>query len=84
MAKRKRKVSLEHQFENLPRLIQILLLLIPFVNWITEIIVRWSHASRKDSLFKYFIAIVVTFFGLVFGWVDVVWCLLFKHLIFCN
>ena len=63
MAKRKRKVSLEHQFENLPRLVQILLLLIPIVNWITEIIVRWSHASRKDSLFKYFIAIVVTFFG---------------------
>ena len=54
MAK-KRKQSLEKRFENLPRLIQILLLFIPFVNWVTEVVVRWSHASRKDSLFKYFI-----------------------------
>ena len=54
MAKKRRK-SLEKRFENLPRLIQILLLFIPFVNWVTEVVVRWSHASRKDSLFKYFI-----------------------------
>ena len=83
MAK-KRKQSLEQRFEKLPRLIQILLLLIPFVNWITEIVVRWSHAARKDNLFKYIVAIVVTFFGLVFGWIDLLWCLLFKHLIFCD
>ena len=82
--KRKRKMSIEKQFENLPRLIQVLLLFLPFVNWIKEIVVRWSHAARKDTLFKYLIAILVTFFGLFIGWVDAIWCLLFKSLLLCN
>lgn len=75
---------MEKWFEKQSRLIQILLLLIPFLNWIIEVLVRWDHAFRKGSLFKYLIAILVTFVGLVFGWVDLVWCLLFKHLIFCD
>lgn len=68
-------------FNNLPRLVQIILLVIPGVNWITEIIVRWSHALNTKSFLSLVAAIVVTFTGIVVGWVDVVWCLLFKHLI---
>ena len=75
---------MEKWFESQNRLVQLIILLIPGINWIVEIGVRWSHALRKDSLFKYLIAILVTFFGLVFGWIDLVWCLLFKHLIFCD
>jgi len=75
---------MERWFEKLPRILQVILLLIPGVNWVIEVLVRWNHAARKNSLFKYLIAIIVTVFGLVFGWVDVVWCLLFKHMIFCN
>ena len=75
---------MEKWFEKQSRIVQILLLLIPGVNWVVEILVRWSHALRKGSLFKYLIAILVTFAGLVFGWVDLVWCLLFKRLIFCK
>ena len=75
---------MEKWFESQNRLVQLIILLIPGINWIVEIGVRWSHALRKDSLFKYLIAILVTFFGLVFGWLDLVWCLLFKHLIFCD
>lgn len=75
---------MEKWFEKQSRLVQILLLLIPGVNWVVEVLVRWSHALRKGSLVKYLIAIFVTFFGIVVGWVDVVWCLLFKHLIFCD
>jgi hypothetical protein len=71
---------MEKWFEKLPRILQVILLLIPGVNWVIEVLVRWNHAARKKSLFKYLIAIIVTVFGLVFGWVDVVWCLLFKHL----
>lgn len=80
----KKAKTIESKFEKLPRLAQILLLLIPGVNWVTEILVRWSHALHKKSLFKTVIAVIVTFAGLVFGWVDLVWCLLFKHLIFCK
>ncbi|MCM1131536.1 MAG: hypothetical protein NC310_05720 [Roseburia sp.] len=75
---------MEKWFEKQSRLVQILLLLIPVVNWIVEVLVRWSHALRKGSLVKYLVAIVVTFLGLFIGWVDMIWCLLFKHLILCD
>lgn len=75
---------MEKWFEKQSRLVQILLLFIPVVNWLVEVLVRWSHALRKGSLVKYLIAIIVTFFGLFIGWLDMIWCLLFKHLILCD
>ena len=75
---------MEKWFEKQSKLVQILLLLVPGVNWITEVLVRWSHALNNGSLIKYLIAILVTFAGVIVGWIDVVWCLLFKHLIFCD
>ena len=75
---------MEKWFEKQSRLVQLILLLIPGVNWVVEVLVRWSHALRKGSLFKYIIAIVVTVFGAFVGLLDLVWCLLFKHLIFCD
>lgn len=74
---------MEKWFEKQSRLVQIILLIIPGVNWIIEVCVRWSHALRKGSLLKYVIAIGVTFLGLAVGWLDALWCLLFKHLILC-
>ena len=70
-------------FNSQSRLVQIILLLIPVVNWIVEVVVRWSTylESKKDKTLHLIVAIIVTFFGLVFGWVDLVWCLLFKHLL---
>ena len=76
--------TIEAKFESQSRLIQIILLLIPFVNWVTEVLVRWSHALNKKTILGYIMAIVVTFAGLVFGWIDIIWTLLFKHLLFCN
>lgn len=75
---------MEKWFEKQSRLVQILLLFIPVVNWLVEVLVRWSHALRKGTLGKYLIAIIVTFFGLFIGWLDMLWCLLFKHLILCD
>ena len=62
----------------------ILLMLIPVVNWITEILVRWSAFLKTRSLITLVMAILVTFFGLAFGWIDLIWILLFKHLIFAR
>lgn len=77
--------SFESKFESLPRLVQIILLLIPGVNWVTEVLVRWSHALRTESLIKYVIAIVVTIpSGIIIGWLDAIWCLLFGHLFLCD
>lgn len=68
-------------FNQLPRLVQFLLLLIPFVNWITEVVVRFSVAMEKKSALNLVIAILVLIFGVVFGWIDCIWVLLFHHLI---
>lgn len=76
--------SMEKWFERQSRIVQIILLFIPFVNWVIEVLVRWDHALKRGSLLKYLIAIIVTFTGLFVGWLDAIWCLLFKHLIFCN
>ena len=76
--------TIESKFESLPRLVQVILLLIPVVNWVTEVLVRWSHALNRKTLLGYIMAVVVTFVGLVFGWIDIIWTLLFKHLLLCN
>ena len=77
---------MEKWYEKQCRLVQVLLLLIPVVNWIVEIGVRWSHYFRvkKHKLAKLILAILTIPLGVVFGWLDVIWSLLFKHLLFCN
>ena len=71
-------------FNKQSRLAQIILLLIPFVNWIVEILVRWSAFLKTKNVITLISAIVVTFFGVFIGWLDCIWCLLFKHLIFAK
>lgn len=68
-------------FNSQSRLVQIVLLLIPFVNWVVELYVRWTAFVAKQSLLRFLLAILVTVGGLAFGWIDLIWCLLFKHLI---
>jgi hypothetical protein len=71
-------------FQKLPRLVQFLLLLIPGVNWITEIVVRVSAVLEKADGRNILGLILAIFVGFVFGWVDLIWVLLFKHLILCK
>ena len=68
-------------FNKQSRLVQLLLLLIPGVNWVTEVVVRWSTWLKKPNLVRLAVSIIVTLFGAVFGWVDLVWVLLFKKLL---
>lgn len=76
---------MEKWFEKQSKLVQILLLLIPGVNWVVEVLVRWDHALRKKDTLKYIIAIVVTIpTGIIIGWLDMLWCLLFGHLVLCD
>ena len=75
---------MEKWFEKQSKLVQIILLFIPFVNWVVEVFVRWDHALRTKSLLKVIIALIVTFGGLVIGWLDAIWCLLFGHLLLCD
>jgi len=72
-----------HKFNSLPRLIQFILLLIPVVNWVVEVVVRISAVIERTTLGN----ILGLIFGIiipVFGWLDLVWVLLFKHMILAN
>lgn len=74
--------TINNSFKSLPRLVQIILLLIPGVNWITEILVRGSAALHG----KAFLQVIVLIFailptGVLLGWIDLFSCLLQKKLI---
>ncbi len=75
-------MSINSSFKSLPRLVQIILLLIPGVNWFTEVLVRGSAALHG----KAFLQIIVLIFailptGILLGWIDLFSCLLQKKLI---
>ncbi|MBR4942676.1 MAG: hypothetical protein IKZ28_01480 [Clostridia bacterium] len=66
-------------------LIQLILLLIPGVNWVVEILVRWSAWLKTKSLITLIFAILVTFpTGVAIGLLDFIWLLLFRHLLFAK
>ena len=68
-------------FSKQNKLVQVLLLLIPVVNWIVEVVVRWSTWSKKGGLLRLIICLVVTFGGLVIGWIDAICVLLTNKLL---
>ena len=65
-------------------LVQIILMLIPGVNWVVELCVRWSAWTSRHTLPTLICAILTIPFGIIFGWVDLVWLLLFRHLLFAK
>lgn len=75
-------MSINKSFQSLPRLIQIILLLIPGVNWFTEVLVRGSAALHGKAMLQVIVlifAILPT--GVLLGWIDLFSCLLQKKLI---
>ena len=67
-------------FSKQSRLVQLLLLFIPPINWVTEVVVRWSTWLKKGGLLRLVICLLTIPTGLLFGWLDFVWVLLFKKL----
>lgn len=68
-------------FHKQSKLVQIILLIFPVVNWFVEVIVRWSAAWKSGNILKIVFALIVTFFGLMIGWVDAIWVFLFNKLL---
>lgn len=69
-------------FNKQSKLVQLLLLLIPFVNWVVEFLIRWEKALKTKDLLDIIVAIIVTFgVGVLLGILDFIWVLLFGHLI---
>ena len=76
------KTTLASWFHGLNKLIQAILLIIPGVNWFVEVIVRWSAWLKARNTIGLIIAILVTLpSGLLVGWVDAIWVLLFNKLV---
>ena len=73
---------MDRWFNNLPRLVQIILLFIPVVNWVIEIGVRWCKVVHDGGLLRLIVALVVTIGGVFVGWLDALWCLFFHHMLF--
>ena len=72
------------EFNKLSRLVQFILLIIPFVNWVTELVVRWSRFLDKKDTLSLLCALFVTIFGLPLGIVDAIWVLLFNHMLLAD
>ena len=67
-------------FNKQSRLVQIILLIIPFVNHVVEIFVRWETYFKKGGLLRLIISIITIPAGIIFGYIDLIWVLLFKKL----
>ena len=65
------------KFNELSKVVRVILLIIPFVNWLVEIIVRWSLYLEKKDNGSLLMAIIVTiFFGNFVGIIDAIFTLL--------
>ena len=67
-------------FSKQSTLVKLLLLIIPGVNWITEVVVRWDTWLKKGGLLRLIISIITVPAGMIFGWLDFVWVILFGKL----
>lgn len=61
------------KFMELSKTVRIVLLAIPFVNWIVELVLRWSLFIEKKDVGSLLVALIATFgFGVILGWVDAI------------
>ena len=65
-------------------LVQLILLLIPVLNWVIELCVRWTAYFKRGGLLQLILAIITIPCGMLFGWVDIVWLLFTRHLLFAK
>ncbi len=73
---------MDKAFVKLPRWVQLILLLIPGVNYVVELIVRWSSWYNNRGIIRLVIAIIAIFgLGIIFGWIDF-FCVLFTKKLF--
>ena len=70
------------KFQELPLLVKIILLIIPGVNWITEIVVRLSSFLYKKDTFNLIGLILGLVGGLILGYLDIIWIILFGRYFF--
>ena len=77
-------MSFDKWFNSQSTLLKVILLILPFVGWVVELLVRLSVAlNKKDA-----VSVIVFVLFLVFGWgwilcmIDLIYLILNGHLIF--
>lgn len=66
-------------FNKQNRVIQFILLIVPIVNWIVEVYVRGTALLSKTSTIN-IIGCICAIFVPFFGWIDLLWVILFNKL----
>jgi hypothetical protein len=80
--KEKKKIKgekniMEKWFNQQSLLVKLLLLLIPGVNYVVEILLRWGQWSKKQSVIRLVLAIIATVpTGIALGFIDLIVVLL--------
>ena len=68
---------MEKWFDKQSLLVKVLLLLIPGVNYVVEILLRWGQWSKKQSVIRLVLAIIATVpTGIALGFIDLIVVLL--------
>lgn len=73
-------------FNKQSRLVQFLLLIIPFVNWVTELVIRWTAWAAHKDIGHLIVAIIFTVIGWswILGVIDLIYCMITGHLIYAK
>lgn len=79
-------MTFDKWFNSQSRLVQFILLIIPFVNWIVEFLVRLSIMIRKPTPLHIVMWILFTFvgWGYVFCIIDLIYLVIKGNLLFAE
>ena len=66
------KMAFDKWFEQQSRLVKVILMIIPVVNWVLEILVRVSAFLRKNSGVNLIGLILGIFGNVIWGWIDLI------------
>ena len=69
------------KFYELPKWAQVILLLIPGVNWVMEVVIRVLLLIEKQCPENIVGMVVATFLGIPLGWVDIIFLVTTKELV---
>ncbi|MCQ2802390.1 MAG: hypothetical protein MJ225_01755 [Bacilli bacterium] len=75
-------MTVDKWFDSQDRLVKVLLLIIPFVNWIIEILVRISAILRNPTQLNLIGLIVYIIGGWILGFVDLIFVIIQDKMLF--
>lgn len=73
-------------FKKQSPIVQFVLLILPFVGWICELVIRWEFFLKNGGVMNLVIALIYTFVGWawVLGLIDAILVLLDKGMLFID